>query len=529
MSERSQVQVSFADAFRFLLRGLLPALVVGAAAAAIAFVVSREPEPLYRATAVLLATRPGTAVSNQVNVIEPAQVDPAVYRSAVVQGGLMETALAAVLGASPVAEEMAEWRRRIRVRVDENLISGLVHIDVDHEEPELAAAIADSLAAALLAWDRDRVVKNVQATVTALSQTVLVLGAQIAAAESAGDESEAQQLRATRDQRIAQLRSAEALNLSAVVMGLLEPFRDAVVDPRPVNDRTVFVAAVTFVLFFLLVYVLLFFRAASDTRVRGARDLLDATGLRAAALVPVESKQAAFRDAIERLSGALHLRTHDDEGGLGKVVAVTSPTSSAERFGLAGHLATVLAEAGLTVLLVDADLEAGALSAASPTARHAPTLVELLTSPGADRAGTFSSGPGRRIHFIAAGDVPVAGGTVMLGRRIGGLIEEWRERFDVIVLDTAAIAESTGTLAVAREADVTLLAVARLRTQAEAAKDALAQLEGAGVADVVAALTNAEPGGGGARSPRAEGGRRAEQAPYRRVARATVTHEPRGD
>ena len=96
-------------------------------------------------------------------------------------------------------------------------------------------------------------------------------------------------------------------------------------------------------------------------------------------------------------------------------------------------------------------------------------------------------------------------------------------------MDTAAIAESTGTLAVAREADVTLLAVARLRTQAEAAKDALAQLEGAGVADVVAALTNAEPGGGGARSPRAEGGRRAEQAPYRRVARATVTHEPRGD
>src|SRR5690606_22085021 len=132
-----------------------------------------------------------------------------------------------------------------------------------------AVSISNTVADSLLAWDRDRVGMNVQATVAALHRSVLLLGTQIAVAEQSGDEDEARALRSARDQLTEQLRSAETLRLSAVAMGLLEPFRRAVLDPNPVNDRTVLATVAAFVLLFLLTYVVLFLVAATHPLVKG--------------------------------------------------------------------------------------------------------------------------------------------------------------------------------------------------------------------------------------------------------------------
>ncbi len=489
------MRISFRDVFQFLLRGLLPALAVGAVAAVVAFFLTKDPVPVYRATAVLLATRPGVGFYNEVNVIEPTQVDPDIYRSAIVQGGLLEQTLAGVLGHELTSEQLAEWRRLIRVRVNENLISGLLHIDVDNEDPEVAVEVADSLANALLAWDRDRVIRNVQATVTSLSQTILILGAQISTAEAAGDEREVQLLRSTRDQRLSQLRAAEALNLSAVVMGLLEPFRSAVVDPNPVNSREVFVAAIAFVLFFILVYAVLFLLRVADPRIRNEEDLADGLGIPATAVIPVESQTQKFKDAIERLATWLLLTWQETKGeesqvvGSGRVVTVTSPTNAGERSQLARHLATAFSDGGWRVLLVDADLKEGRISKAVPGTRQGTTMAQLVRDTGKDEPAKLS-GDGSKLRFIPAGDTPVEGSAMHLGRSVGKLVDGWRKDYQIVVIDSSALEQSPATVSVARESDTVVLAVAKATTLIRKAEGAALQLRGgAGSAHVATVLT----------------------------------------
>lgn len=495
MTDQPLIRISFKDAFRFVVSGLLPALLLAIVGAAIAYYVSRDPVPVYRSTAVLLATRPGGTFYNEVNILEPTQVDPDIYRAAIVQGGLTERALAIVMGTPPTTEELDAWRRVIRVRVDENLISGLVRIEVDHAEPELGRNVANALASVLLSWDRDRVVRNIQSTVTSLSQTVAVLGAQLASAEAAGDNQEAQLLRLTRDQRLAQLRAAESLNLSAVVMGLLEPFRDAVVDPKPVNDRTVFVSVVAFALTFLAFYVLKFFVAVIDPRVRGVTDVQALVPEGIVTLIPPETKVSSFRGAIDRTAAALvpllgSAQPVEGQSAGGRVVVVTSPRNADERSILACHLAAAYAEAGFRVLLVDADLDEGNVTATLQVRRQNSSLDRLLKGGAPHEPSSFSLASGAKLDFIPAGDVPTPGAAVAISRRARALVDAWRSAYHITVVDSAALAKSGSSLALAKEADLTVLAVSKGRTQLESVGTAQQDLRRAGAGELVTAVTS---------------------------------------
>jgi len=536
VTEQQVVKVSFREAFLFLVRGFVPALAVALTAAAVAYLVSRNPEPVFRSTAILLATLPSTGYSSSVNVIEPTQVDPNIYRLAVIQGGLLEVALANVLGETPTPKELADWRRRVRVRVDENLISGLLRIEVDDKDQELAAQVANALASSLLAWDRDRVGRNIQTTATSLSRSVALLAAQIATAEQAGDDQTVQVLKATRDQRLAQLRAADALNLSAVVVGLLEPFKSAVADPRPVNDRTTFVTAVAFVLFFIFAYVLMFFIRVADPRIRTVDDLARATGILPWAAIPKEERGPEFLEAIARLALPLPVTSPlpSSAGGdaitHGHVIVVTSPTGISERSLLSRHLAMAYARAGWRVLLVDADLREGQVSASLPAPRRMTTLVELLR--GAEDVGpaTLANSFGGELDLIPSGTVPVDGAALLLGRRISGLIGSWRSRYDVVVIDSTSLTSSAGTLAMARDADAVVLAAKAYSTRLAAAQDAVNELARAGANLIGTVLTGAGTSGRGllAPGPASRTNRlETKSAPVSRSPRAKVEQRPR--
>lgn len=514
MNERDVLKVSLAEVLAFLFRGLLPALILGSLGAAAAYLISRNPTPQYRATAILLATRPNSGFANAASVIEPTQVDPDVYRAAIVQGGLLESALANVLDTEQGPQELSAWRRRVRVRVDENLISGLVRVEVEDKSPERATAVANALADSLLAWDRDRVNRNVQATVASLRQSIVLLGAQLTAAEQAGDSDQAQALKIARDQRLGQLRSAETLSLSAVVMGLLEPFRGAVADPRPVNDRTAFVTAVSFVLFFVLAYLLSLVILIADPRVRNASDLSAATGLTVFGPVPDAAKRGEFHRTLERIAIALlipnpraplesvgesKLRGNaarpDPAAGQEatrdcKVIMVTSATNSNERGQLAANLAGIYARGGWRVLLVDADFQETRISASFPARKEAATLGTILQNRDGGNPAVLASSDGTTLDLIVAGREPMGGAAALLGRRAPELIEGWRVSYDLVVFDAPDLNSSASSLALSPLTDSTLLAVAGHRTRLRAASTAAEDLLLAGVKDLRMVLMN---------------------------------------
>lgn len=494
MTDQQFIKISFGDAARFLIRGFLPALGLAVLAAAAAYLLSRESVPLYRSTAILLATQPGSAYSSTANIMEPAQVDPAIYRSAIVEGGLLEKAIARVTEEEPSSDELAEWRKLVKVRVDENLISGLVRIQVENRDPALAADVANSLADSLLSWDRDRVSRNIQATVSSLDRSLVVLAAQIAAEEQTGDNDSAQVLRATREQRLSQLRSAEALGLSAIVIGLLEPFQTAAVEETPVNQQNTFTVVIAFLLAFVLAYAFLLLRRLTDPRVRDAADLARASGLEPSATIPGYNPRPQFTEAVSRLAISLPLQyphdrlTNSASSSRGVFIVVTSPTGQYERSLLARHLASAYASSGWRVLLVDADLVEGGVSASIPAAKQLTPLTDFLRYPGGAHPGTLTTASGTDIDFIPAGAVPVSGASMLLDREIAGLVGTWRGAYDVIIVDSTALAMSAGTLGLAREADAVVLAGRKNRTRLRAVSAAVTDLTRAGARSVVTVL-----------------------------------------
>lgn len=501
MTDQQFSTVTFKEAYSFVLRGLLPALVFGILAAVVAFFATRDPVPIYRSTAILLATRPTSGYTSTANVIEPAQIDPDIYRAAVMQGGLLENALARVFeGVAPSAEQMTEWRRKVRVRVDEGLISGLVRVEVEDQDPVLAATVANTVSSALLAWDRDRVGRNVQETVASLDRSVAMIGAQLAVAEMSNDSQTIQVLRATQEQRIAQLRAAEAMRLSAVALGLLEQFRSAEPGEIPVNDRTVFSSAIAFALGLIFAYLIMFFRRVTDGRVRSALDIVRAGGYDVVAEIPRTIGSSDFSESIGRLCVALlgpsaheAPRVEGSPPAVGRAFLFTAPSESRERSLLARHTAAAYASGGWRVLLVDADISKGTVSSFMPPAQTGASLIRLLNGSNGLEAMALSSNQGSKLDFIPVGGDFEEGSSVLIGRRIAALVTAWRSEYEIVIIDSPSLAESAAALAMMSEVDGVVVVVTRRRTRLDALRNAAQSMLGTGTKAeyaVLAELTN---------------------------------------
>ncbi|HRP47681.1 MAG TPA: hypothetical protein PLT07_09050, partial [Trueperaceae bacterium] len=292
--------------------------------------------------------------------------------------------------------------------------------------------------------------------------------------------------------RQTQLRQAETLSLSVVAIGLLEPFRDAVIDPRPVNDRTLFITVVAFVLAVLAVYLVMFFAAATSPRVRNSNDMLTAADEEPIIVLPPESRGPQFAAAVERLAVALQaLRRptgNDDTVPIGLVVAVASPTDPNEKSLMALYLAKAYMRAGLSVLVVDADFKYSVASQALPAPRGGPTLADLLQK-GAG-AQVASKVPGlATLEYIPAGARNGVGSSVSLARRMPGFINFWRSRYDVIIIDTPPSGDFPDAYSLANTVDAVVLLARAYMTPLDAYRTTVEVLEGSGAGSIFKVLS----------------------------------------
>jgi len=120
-----------------------------------------------------------------------------------------------------------------------------------------------------------------------------------------------------------------------------------------------------------------------------------------------------------------------------RVFMLTSPQPGEGKSFSALHLAAALAQNGDTVLLVDADLRRETLSQNLKMAFR--TGLSTLI------AGTSNSGSYRRLvalpglTFLCAGAAPPNPAELIGSRKMTQLIEEWRQTFDYVVIDSPPI------------------------------------------------------------------------------------------
>jgi capsular exopolysaccharide synthesis family protein len=177
----------------------------------------------------------------------------------------------------------------------------------------------------------------------------------------------------------------------------------------------------------------------------------------------------ALRHVVEQLHKATGL----------KVVAVSSPGAGDGKTLTAVNLAGALAQAPeARVLLVEADLRRpslGRLLGLPDTG--GPGLVRAILEPHLTLDQIVQSRPPFNLAVVCAGATPSNPYDLLKSSRLGKLLDEARQQYDYIVLDTPPLAPVQDCRVIARWVDGFVLVVAALRTPRRLIEEALTTLD----------------------------------------------------
>ena len=479
--------IGLQDLLRFLRRGLLMGLLTATAAGGAAYFVTSNADAVFRASIALIMSQTRSGLGS-LDVVSPPQVDPSVYRSAMLEGNVVSDALMRVTGERPSQQSLTDFLRSLRVSVDSHQLSSVIRVEVDHTDPAYAAEVANTIADELIIWDRNR------------ARSILVRGATIIEraiadidAELAGDVSTERQvaLLALRQQRVEELERTAAASASALVVGLLEPLRFASPPEVPVGPRVVFLTFVATVLGLIFGFGLVFLRDVLDTTVGDRDSVIALTGL------PVLAEFGRRGRRARRLSGetASFLRTNlalATRGSSTRLFVITSITDTAERSGVAVALAESFARGGSRTLLIDADLRHPATTdwldvvpshaapfevyLSNPERRYLPVSVAVGSKQTFDFIPSFTSAR----HPVD-----------ILNQGLPEQLDAWKSTYDVIILDATPVVPYADTLAIAPYATGVVLCASVGRSRRDQLEEAVGLLERGQATQLGIVLTNA--------------------------------------
>jgi capsular exopolysaccharide synthesis family protein len=151
-----------------------------------------------------------------------------------------------------------------------------------------------------------------------------------------------------------------------------------------------------------------------------------------------------------------------------QVVAVTSPTPGDGKTTTAINLAGALAQSqSLRVLLVEADLRRPSLTLTDRLGlgdTRAPGLAAAILNPSASLDEVVRHHPRFALSVLPAGPCPVAYYEILASPRLGDLLDEARQRYDYVILDTPPAVAVPDCRVISRWVDGFLVVVAAHRT-----------------------------------------------------------------
>ena len=214
-------------------------------------------------------------------------------------------------------------------------------------------------------------------------------------------------------------------------------------------------------------------RETLDTRIRTLADVTVEVHASVLAIVPIDKKASANPIALRandhgpRAEAFRQLRTNLQYISVDsppKLIAVTSAVSGEGKTSTAVNLASAMAEAGLTVCLVDADLRRPMVA----------TYLGLVPSAGLTSilAGKAAIGDvlqpvGQYLTVIASGPIPPNPAELLASAQFRTLLHALAEQSDYVVIDSAPLLPVADGSEVASAADVSLLVVQAKHTNRE--------------------------------------------------------------
>ncbi len=167
------------------------------------------------------------------------------------------------------------------------------------------------------------------------------------------------------------------------------------------------------------------------------------------------------------------------QNGLGPALSMLSGGPGEGKSTTIYNLAVVCAQAGQSVILVDCDL-------------RRPTLHQLLKLSGDRGVANYLRGEGDateyiqqtllpKLHLLAAGDMPLSEIGVLAGDKIRAMLDDLKQRYDLVLVDSPPILGISDGSIIAREVDYVILVIQHRRYPREIsmrAKRAIEEVHG---------------------------------------------------
>ena len=171
-------------------------------------------------------------------------------------------------------------------------------------------------------------------------------------------------------------------------------------------------------------------------------------------LITTCSSDAPIVEAFRMLRYGLNFMRHS-----AKVCVVTSSTPGQGKSFISRNLAAIMGMANKRVLLVDADIRKRTLSSKFGRSNGLTGwLVDEEEKLSLDEI-IIKDGVAKQVDFLPAGMLPPNPSELLMSSRLEALVEEARELYDFIIIDTTPILAVSDASIVDRVADVTLFVI----------------------------------------------------------------------
>jgi capsular exopolysaccharide synthesis family protein len=209
-------------------------------------------------------------------------------------------------------------------------------------------------------------------------------------------------------------------------------------------------------------------------------------------LVTVASPNSVASEAYRTLRTNLLYALED---GPSKVIVVTSPGPMEGKSITCANLGVVLAQANKNALLLDCDLRKPTLHKIFGL-RNLRGVVDLLTGER-NLQEVWQESPLLGMKIVTAGPIPPNPAELLYSSRFAQLLDQARQGFDIVLLDSPPTQLGSDPLILAAQGDGVLLVIDLQDTRKGSVRHSMRSLEAAGANLLGTVMNNVELSRGG--------------------------------
>ncbi len=189
------------------------------------------------------------------------------------------------------------------------------------------------------------------------------------------------------------------------------------------------------------------------------------SGVNPVALLAKIAPEDSSIESLRSFRTTLHFSLLDAKNN---IILISGPSPDIGKTFVSMNLTTVMADSGMKVLLIDADLRKGSLNKLFGVERSYGLSEIILNTITAKEA--IHHLPIANIDFISTGELPPNPSELLLHERFGAFLESLTSMYDLIIIDSPPILAATDAAIISRFASATFMV-------AKAGKHTMRELE----------------------------------------------------